>query len=69
MKSCANVGIQSATIAGYRIDPSAQCDHLLENVSKVNEGLGQVTGVRVYPQGGEERSLPVDGAFVYFQGG
>ncbi|MCB9420083.1 MAG: FAD-dependent oxidoreductase [Ardenticatenaceae bacterium] len=33
------------------------------------EGAGQVTGVRVHPRGGEESVLPVDGAFVYLQGG
>jgi thioredoxin reductase (NADPH) len=33
------------------------------------EGDGQVTGVRVRPRGEEEKVLPVDGAFVYLQGG
>lgn len=33
------------------------------------EGTGQVTGVRVHPRGGKEAVLPVDGAFVYLQGG
>jgi thioredoxin reductase (NADPH) len=33
------------------------------------EGTGKVTGVRVHPRGGKENLLPVDGAFVYLQGG
>lgn len=33
------------------------------------EGNGHVTGVRIHPRGGDETVLPVDGAFVYLQGG
>jgi thioredoxin reductase (NADPH) len=36
---------------------------------KAIEGNGQVSGVRIHPRGGEEQVLPVDGAFVYLQGG
>jgi thioredoxin reductase (NADPH) len=32
-------------------------------------GNGKVQGVRVQPRGGDEKILPVEGAFVYLQGG
>ncbi len=32
-------------------------------------GNGTVSGVRIQPRGGEERELPVKGAFIYLQGG
>lgn len=33
------------------------------------EGNGRVESVRIHPRGGEVELLPVDGAFVYLQGG
>ena len=32
-------------------------------------GNGKVDGVRIHPRGGDEEVLPVEGAFVYLQGG
>lgn len=32
-------------------------------------GNGKVEGVRIHPRGGEEELVPVEGAFVYLQGG
>ena len=36
---------------------------------KAIEGNGKVEAVRIHPRGGEEHTLPVEGAFVYLQGG
>lgn len=33
------------------------------------EGNGRVESIRIHPRGGAEEHLPVDGAFVYLQGG
>ncbi|MBE2270634.1 MAG: FAD-dependent oxidoreductase [Anaerolinea sp.] len=41
----------------------------LGTVAKAITGDQQVKGIRIRPRGGEETELPIDGAFVYLQGG
>jgi thioredoxin reductase (NADPH) len=62
-------GVKARDALAAEVLAHPKIDVRLSTRLKGIEGNGKVGGVRLHPRGGDEAILPVEGAFIYLQGG